>query len=537
MRKRPVRVVGGSLRGIVRSVTREVADGLFNRLENLMYPGRDGNGITREELFRMRTGTGLTFDDFNVLPRFVDTPVADVDLRIPFGPHFSIVPIIGSPMDCVTEWKSAVHLALNGCIGFLHINLSPEDAVQQVLKTKRYQQGFIWDPVCLRPTDTVEDAWRIAEERGFSTIPITVDGTHESEFIGLITKYCIDFENDGSRPLHKVMIPVEKLQLFSHEDVQDLNSARRILRDDPRVTKMPILGERGCLKALVNRKAISKSDDYPDALVDDNNRLRVGAAVRTHPEDDDLVRQLIGAEVDALLVDSSQGGTGYMVRRIRQIRETSPDITIVAGNVVTPQQARELMDSGANILRIGMGPGSICTTQGKIGVGRAQGSAVCHLAQLGAGIADGGIREVGDMVKAFALGSHHIMVGRYIAGCDESPAPETEHDGRRYKLYRGMGSIGAMTSGRGSSRYDNAGREAELVAQGVEYQPIPAIGSMDRHLRLTIAGIKKAFETLGCQSISELHQAVARGHIKFELRSEAAKTEGKPHDLLTLPAK
>ncbi|MBU0625580.1 IMP dehydrogenase [Patescibacteria group bacterium] len=514
---------------------RGAGDELYNRLEELMYPGHDGNGITREELFRMRAGTGITFDDFNILPRFVNNPPDEINLWVPFGPRFDIIPIVGSPMDRVTEWLVAVHLALNGCLGFSHINLSNEEAVRQALLTKRWQQGLIWTPLCRKPTHVIRDARAVQTQYGFSTILITEDGTQNSPFEGLVTKYCIDFEEDENRPLGEVMIPREQLRLFSRDEVRDMNDARRILRSDPRITKMPILDGRGCPHALVNRKAVSKSDEYPNALVDDNNRLRVGAAVRTHPEDDELVRKLIDAEVDALLVDSSQGGTSYMLRRIRQIRSISPEVTIVAGNVVTPRQAQQLVSAGADVLRIGMGPGSICTTQGKIGIGRAQGSAVCHLRQVGTGIADGGIREVGDMVKALALGASHIMVGRYIAGCDESPAPEIEYNGRRYKMYRGMGSIGAMTSsGRGGSRYDSQAHEDELVAQGVEDQPIPAIGSLDRHLRLTIAGLKKALETLGCASVAKLHTAVAKGDIRFELRSEAAKIEGKPHDLLTL---
>lgn len=501
------------------------------------YPGADGNGLTLEELFRVRPGVGLTYDDIIILPRYVGLPTGAklVDLKMELAPGLVLNPLVSSPMDTVTEWRMAVQMAMNGCLGVLHMNLSPEEAAEQVRKVKRFQMGFIWDPLCRRPDHTVEEARRVKDEFGFSTILITEDGTPKSKFLGLVTKSSIDIRSDSKTYLSAVMLKAEELQewgwIATKKSVMTLSDARELFRRDSRLTKLPILGHDGCVTALVNRKNLAKNADYPDMLVDDNQQLRVAAAVSTHPEDDNRMRMLLDAEVDAIVIDSSQGGTGYAVDRIKKLRWLSTNIPIIAGNVVTPAQAKPLIEAGANIVRVGMGSGSICITQGQYGLGRAQGSAVYYNPGC---IADGGIRHTADMLKALALGASFVMAGSFLAGCNESPGEIVEYQGRRWKPYRGMGSAGAMRD-RGAVRYGGKSgyNPREIVVQGIEGH-VPACGPLDDRLAETFSALRGAISQLGCGSVSELHRAVRKGDIRFELRSEAAKREGSTHTVSVL---
>jgi IMP dehydrogenase len=490
------------------------------------------DGLTRDALFLARPGIGLTYDDIIVLPRYVEEPPARVDLKVELAPGLTLNPIISSPMDTVTEWRMAAQMALNGCLGVLHMNLDVEEMYRQVRKVKRFQMGFIWDPVCLPSGARVRHARDVKKLHGFSTIPITEGEGGKGKFLGLITKNCVDLEPDGDRPLIELMIPPHMLVTPQRGDVPTLEEAKRLFRQHPGVSKLPILDEGGGLSAMVNRKNVVESERYPDMLTDENQQLRVAAAVSTHPEDDARAARLLEAEVDAIVIDSSQGGTGYAVRRIRGIRTQAPDIPIVAGNVVTPGQAKPLIEAGACALRVGMGSGSICITQGQYGLGRAQGSAVRNVAGC---IADGGIRTSGDMLKALALGARFVMVGSFIAGCDETPSDLVETEGRRYRLYRGMGSVGAMRD-RSAMRYGgSAGNEVKrIVAQGVEGL-VPAIGPLDERLGEALDGLRGALGQLGCASVPDLHAKVEAGEIRFELRSDAARREGAVHDLLPMP--
>lgn len=499
--------------------------------------GSDGNGLTLAELFRARPGVSLTFDDLIILPRFVEEPPGRVDLKTPLAPGLLMNPLVSSPMDTVTEWETAVHMALMGCLGVLHVNLTPEEAAEQVRKVKRFQMGFIFDPLCRRPDHSVADARQVKEEHGFSTIVVTEDGTARSRFLGLVTRSCVDLEEDGRKPLGEAMLSSESLRRFgwlkTTEEITDLDAALGAFRKDPRLTKLPIVTTDGRIHALVNRNNLAKNARYPDMLADENRQLRVFAAVSTHPEDDERVRLLLDAGADGFVIDSSQGGTGHAVRRLRQIAALAPEVPIVAGNIVTPNQAMELVHE-ACAFRVGMGSGSICITQGQYGLGRAQGSAIRHSSGPVL-IADGGIRDPGDMIKALALGASFVMLGRYLAGCDETPSETVYHKGRRYKLYRGMGSPGAMRA-RGAVRY--GGRRGynprEIVAQGVEGL-VPASGPLVERLAEALAAIRGALSQLGCASLRELHDEVRAGRIRFELRSEAARREGAVHDLEPLP--
>lgn len=503
-----------------------------------MEPGSNASrdGLPLDALFADNVGRSLTFDDLIILPRYVEEPPPEVDLHTGIGPNLRLGPIISSPMDRVTEWRTAVRMALNGCIGVLHINLSPSEAADQVRKVKRFQMGFIYEPLCRRPDHHVAEARAVKHDHGFSTVLVTEDGRATSRLLGMVTRSCIDFETDPARPLREVMIPRDKLAAREAREVPTLEAVRRVFRSDPSLAKLPVLNADGSVHALVIRRDVADGE-FPDAAVDGNKQLRVSAAVTTHQEDDERVRLLLDAGCDLMVIDSSQGGTGYAVKRIRQIRGLHPEIPIVAGNVISPSQARPLLEAGANALRIGMGPGSICITQEQYGLGRGQSRAIYDASHVPVPtIADGGIRHIGDMVKALACGASFVMVGRYIAGCDETPSPLIEDNGRKYKLYRGMGSLGAMQA-RGALRYKDGGAKAPIVAQGVDDHRVPAIGPLDRRLGEAIAGIKGALRQLGCGSIADLHRAVMLGEIRFELRTEAARVEGGVHDLEPLPVR
>lgn len=500
--------------------------------------GIDGNGLTIDELFAIRPGTGLTYDDIIVFPHYIEEEPERVDLTVEIAPGLRINPIISSPMDTVTEWSMAVHMALNGCLGVLHINLTPEEAAEQVRKVKRFQMGFIRDPFCRRPDHTVADARRVKQEKGFSTIVVTEDGTIGSRFLGLITRSCLDLVEDDRRPISSVMIPLALLAsqggIRAAKDIPDLGAALAEFRKDSRLSKLPILDDVGRIHALVNRNDLAKNARYPDMLTDGNRQLRVFAAVTTHPQDDVRVLSLLEAGVDGFVVDSSQGATGWAVKRIRTILDLDPSKPVIAGNVVTPEQARPLIEAGAVALRVGMGSGSICITQEQLNLGRAQGSAVYHTAKRAMVIADGNIRTTGDMTTALSLGAGIVMAGRYVAGCDETPSSFIRHEGRLYKLYRGMGSVGAMRA-RGNLRYGgDQGYDDDVVVQGVEGL-VPALGPVDKHLAKTLEALRQFLKKLGCASILDLHRDVAAGRIRFELRSEAARREGGVHDLEPLP--
>lgn len=498
-------------------------------------PAVSGNGLTAAQLFS--GGQGLTFDDIVMPPPFASAPTK-ITLTTLLARDFEVrLPIVSSPMDTVTEWQTAMHMALHGGIGIIHMNLSTEDAAAQVRRVKRAQMGIVTDPLCGRPSDPVSLIDDIKARHGFSTILVTENGESSGRLLGMVTKGHAALAERRDAPLCDVMIPLDLLVTCRAPDVPSLREARRVLRDHPHANKIPLVTEDGRVAGLVTREDVvkAKAAQYKDALRDENEQLRVGAAVSTHERDDDRVVQLLEVGADVLVVDSAQGATKHAVRRIRQIREQSPNIPIIAGNVVRADAAQPLIDAGATGLRVGMGSGSICTTQQVLGLGRAQLSAVYEVARYASTrgvpvISDGGIREDGDIVKALACGASAVMVGRLIAGCDETPGEPVRHQDRLFKQYRGMGSPSAIRAG-GQFRYGDDRLSGPVVAQGVEAL-VPAQGSLDRFLPELAATLGKALEYCGCGSIEELHRKMRSGEVLFELRSNAARQEGRPHDIL-----
>ncbi len=494
--------------------------------------------MTAEQVFG--EGQGRTFDDLNVLPAFTSAG-GKAELSVTLAPGFDLkLPLLTAPMDTVTEAIMAIQMALRGGLGMIHYNMPPWKEAGEVEKVKRHQMGIIEEPVCRCPGDPISEVYKIRKRFGFSTVLITEDGTRFSRLLGMVTKGHVALENDTEVSLGKVMTPVNKLAVRPRASVSSIEEARAALREERITSKLVLLNEDGSVGGLVTVTDVRKMDSQPDALLDARTcQLRVGAAVSTRDDDVERVKALVDAGVDVLVVDTAQGGTDYAVKRIGQIKEVKPGLPVIAGNVVTPHQAEPLVEAGASALRVGMGSGSICSTQEVLGIGSAQLSAVYRVARFVRDrglaipvIADGGVRTTGDMFKALACGASAVMVGRFVAGCDESPAEETTVAGRTYKKYRGMGSLEAMKAG-GKYRYATGLADTgDFVEQGVAGL-VPAVGPLERTVSQVSQTLRLGLEYLGCFSIGELHRKVDEGAILFELRSQAAKLEGTPHDIFT----
>ena len=485
------------------------------------------SGLTAEALFDQ--GRGLTYDDIVFLPGHIDFGVDDVRLDTQLTREITIKrPIVSSPMDTVTEGDMAIWLALVGGIGFIHYNNSIEDQVREVRRTKKFENGFINEPVVLSPEDRIEDVDRIKEKHGFSGIPITEDGTMESKLVGIVTRRDIDFEQDRTLQLREVMTT----DLVTAQEGISLQEGNRILQESKK-GKLPIVDEEGRLRSLMSRTDLRKNQDFPLASKDSSKQLLVGAAVGTREKDRKRLRALVDAGVDVVVIDSAQGYSSFQVDMLRWAKENYPDLQVVAGNVVTAEQCAGLIDAGADALRVGMGSGSICITQETVAVGRSQGSAVYDCARFARRhgvpvIADGGVTCIGHIAKAIGLGASTAMMGSMLAGTDEAPGEYFYEGGVRVKRYRGMASKEAMEKG-GDKRYMSEGQQVRL-AQGVSGVVVDK-GSIVDYLPYLAQGVKHALQDLGYRSVKELHQALYSGDLKMERRTPSAQREGGVHDL------
>jgi IMP dehydrogenase len=483
------------------------------------------DGLDAETLFG--AGAGFAYDDLIVLPGYIDFAAADVRLETSFTRNIRLKrPLVSSPMDTVTEATMAIYLALLGGIGIIHYNNSIEEQVQMVRRVKRYENGFITEPVVLSPEHTIADVDDIKARHGFSGIPITEDGTLKGRLVGIVTNRDLDFEKDRSRPLRAVM----STELITAPQGVTLSEANKILRASKK-GKLPVVDENFRLVSLVARRDLVKNIAYPDASKDSSKQLLVGAAVSTREEDRERVDELARAGVNAIVVDSAQGNSVYQERMLRTIKERHPGIDVIAGNVVTAQQAETLIHAGADALRIGMGPGSICITQNMMAVGRAQATAVYRCAAYARRfgipvIADGGITGIGPMAKALALGASTVMVGYLLA-----PGEYFYENGIRVKRYRGMASLEAMAAG-GAKRYLADRADPVKVPQGVSGTVVDK-GSLVDYVPYLMKGLAQAFQDMGCRDLPSLHAALYDGRIRFERRTVAALAEGTVHSLFS----
>jgi len=472
---------------------------------------------------------GYSYNDIILLPRYFDFSVDEVNLKTRITRNINCCfPFVSSPMDTVTEEKMAINMALLGGIGILHYNNTIEAQISMVKKVKRYENGFISDPITLSPENTIRDLNDIKSQFGFSGIPITIDGTLNTKLIGIVTARDIDFERDDSKKIKDVMT---KDLVVANEGVT-LNEANEILRMK-KVGKLPIVDKNGLLKGLLARTDLKKNRDFPYSTKNDKKQLRVGAAISTREEDKERLQELVKNGIDLVVIDSAQGYNIYQIEMLKYVKQKYPELDVIAGNIVTGDQAEGLLKYGADALRIGMGPGSICTTQEIMATGRPQATAVYHTAKMARKynvpvIADGGITTIGHIMKALSLGASTVMMGSLLAGTNESPGEYIYKDGLRLKKYRGMASIEAMKDGGGKRYFVN--EKAVKVAQGVSGAVIDR-GSLLDFIPYLAQGLKHAFQDVGFKNISELHKGMENKELAMQIRSTSSIKEGGIHDL------
>ncbi len=487
-----------------------------------------GNGIDAETLFSMQRG--LTYDDFIVLPDYIDFGVNDIDLSTQLTREIRLsLPFVSSPMDTVTESQMAIYMALLGGIGIIHYNNTIEEQAGHVNIAKRFENGFIIEPRVLGPDNTIADIDAIKAKRGFSSIPVTEDGTLKGKLVGIVTGRDIDFDPNRTRRLREVMTT----DVVTAKKGVSLREANQILRRTKK-GKVPIVDNNGRVVAMVCRQDLIINEEYPLASKDANKRLLVGAAISTHDEDKERLAELVKVGLDVVVIDASQGDSLYQANMIKYIKQKHPEVQVIAGNVVVERQCKRLISAGADALRVGMGPGSICITQETVAVGRPQASAVYYCAQVGRKggvpvIADGGIASAAHAAKALALGASTVMMGSLIAGTTESPGEYYYHNGQRLKKYRGMASAGAMQVG-GAKRYFSE-RDHIRVIQGVEGY-VPDKGSLRTFLPYLAQSLRHSMQEVGCRIIPDLHQALVSAKLRFERRSASAQKEGGVHSLV-----
>jgi IMP dehydrogenase len=485
------------------------------------------DGHSAETLFQQ--AQGLTYNDLILLPGHINFAVHEVELKTQVSRGIALhTPIISSPMDTVTEANMAIHMALLGGLGIIHYNNSIEEQAREVRIVKRYKNGFITNPSVLTPEHTVADIDAIRAQYGFSGVPITETGTMGGKLVGIVTNRDVDFVMDRTRPLSQVMTT----QLITAQDGIPLEEAYAILEASKK-GKLPIVNAAGELVALMSRTDLRKTRNFPLATKDKNSQLAVGAAIGTRPQDWQRLEALVAEGLDLVVIDSSQGDSTFQIEMVKRIKATYPDLQVIGGNIVTRQQAAHLIEAGVDGLRVGMGVGSICTTQEVTAVGRPQATAVYHVARYAQQhgvpiIADGGISNIGHITKALSLGASAVMMGSMLAGTTEAPGEYFYKDGIRLKKYRGMGSQEAMTKG-SSVRY--FGEDARiLVSQGVSGSVVDK-GSILKYLPYIIQGIKHGLQDLGIQHVEQLHSELYSGQLRFEQRSISAVAEGGVHSL------
>ncbi|KAF7320149.1 Inosine-5'-monophosphate dehydrogenase [Mycena kentingensis (nom. inval.)] len=524
------------------------------------YSRKDGLSVS--DLMDTRVHGGLTYNDFLLLPGKIDFPASVVVAESRVTRNVVLkTPFMSSPMDTVTEDSMAIAMALLGGIGVIHHNQPAENQAAMVRRVKRHENGFIADPVVLSPANTVDDVLDIKARLGFCGIPITETGRLGGKLVGIVTSRDVQFR-DPATPLADVMYLAtfttssslttrRTRDLVTAPQGVTLLQANDILRDSKK-GKLPIVDAQGSLVSLLARSDLLKNQSYPLASKNpETKQLYAAAAIGTRPSDKERLALLVDAGLDIVCLDSSQGNSVFQIEMIQWIKATFPKLEVIAGNVVTREQAASLIFAGADGIRVGMGSGSICITQEVMAVGRPQATAVYAVAEFCSRfgvpvIADGGISNVGHIVKALALGARAVMMGGLLAGTEEAPGEYFYHEGKRVKTYRGMGSLEAMEQGKSaaisqskkkSSTVENAATSryfsessAVKVAQGVSGD-VQDKGSVKAFLPYLYVGVQHSLQDIGMQSVVELQQNVKAGNVRFELRTASAQVEGGVHGL------
>ncbi|MCD6590917.1 MAG: IMP dehydrogenase [Candidatus Aenigmarchaeota archaeon] len=463
-------------------------------------------------------GIALTFDDVLILPRRSNVIPRDVDIRTKLTKNISLnIPILSAAMDTVTEARLAIALAQAGGIGIIHKNMSIDEQVTQVRKVKKFESWIIRNPVTVSPEDKIEKLFNIINAHGIGSFPVIDENR---KVIGIVTMRDIRFDKNPDEKVKNVMTkhPVTITE-------KDVNKAMEIM-DKHKIEKLPVVDEQGRLKGLVTWTDLEKTKKYPNALKDKEGRLLVGAAVG--PFDEKRVESLINAEVDVIVIDTAHGHSENVINAIKRIKKRYA-IDIIGGNVATKEGSEDLIAAGADVVKVGVGPGSICTTRIIAGVGVPQITAIMSAVESAEKhgvrvIADGGIKYSGDMAKSIAAGASAVMIGSLFAGTEEAPGDVVFIGGRKYKRYRGMGSISAMKKG-SKDRYSQAG-ETKLVPEGVE-GVVPYRGNVSEIVFQLVGGLKSSMGYSGCKNIDEM-----RKNAKLVRITPAGLKESHPHDII-----
>ncbi len=467
---------------------------------------------------------GLTFDDVLLVPAESSVLPLDTDVSTRLTERIQLnIPLLSAAMDTVTESRTAIAMAQEGGLGFIHRNMSVEAQAREVEKVKKFESGMISDPVTVSPHQKIAEARVLMEQHGISGLPVTQKG----RLVGILTNRDLRFEKNLERCVDELMT---RDHLVTVRDGVDLDKAQELLHRH-RIEKLLVVDGDYRLKGLITVKDIEKKTRHPMACKDDRGQLRVGAAVGVGADREERIDALVRSGADVIAVDTAHGHARKVLETVAQIRRDYPELEIIGGNVATARGAQALVDAGVNGVKVGVGPGSICTTRVVSGVGVPQLSAIADCARIGARtgvplVSDGGIKYSGDITKALAAGASSVMIGTLFGGCEESPGETVLYQGRTYKVYRGMGSLGAMREG-SRDRYaqDEIEEDVKLVPEGVEGQ-VPYRGTLAANVYQLIGGVRAGMGYVGCGNIEEL-QARAR----FMQVTAAGLTEGHVHDV------
>ncbi len=467
----------------------------------------------------------LTFDDVLLVPAYSAILPKDTSLQTRLTRNIKLsIPLVSAAMDTVTEARLAIAIAQEGGIGIVHKNLTAKEQAREVAKVKRFEAGVVRDPITIPPTMKIRDVIALSHQHGISGFPVVEGKT----VVGIITNRDLRFEEELEAEARQKMTPREKL-VFVKEGADPAEAKR--LMNKHRLERVLVVNDAFELRGLITVKDIFKSTEHPNASKDDQGKLRVGAAVGVGPDNDERVELLVAAGVDVIVVDTAHGHSQGVLDRVKWVKRRFPQVDVIGGNIATADAARALRDVGADGVKVGIGPGSICTTRIVAGVGVPQITAISNVAQAleGSGvpcIADGGIRFSGDVAKALAAGASTVMMGSMFAGTEEAPGEVILFQGRSYKSYRGMGSLGAMSAG-SADRYfqDSANNADKLVPEGIEGR-VPYKGSVLAILYQLVGGVRSSMGYCGCATIDELRQKA-----EFVEITSAGMRESHVHDV------
>ena len=469
----------------------------------------------------------LTFDDVLLLPGYSEVTAKDVSLVTKLTRNINLnLPLVSAAMDTVTEAGLAIALAQEGGIGIVHKNLTVQEQAEQVRRVKKFESGVVKDPITIDHTATIAELIELTRANGISGVPVMKDG----DLAGIVTRRDLRFETDTSQSISAIMTP--RNQLVTVKEGASSDEVQRLLHQH-RIEKILVVDDAGALKGLITVKDFDKAESFPEACKDQYGQLRVGASVGTSSDTDERVDALVTAGVDVLVVDTAHGHSMNVLNRVRWIKDNYPTVDVIGGNIATGDAALALTDAGADGVKVGIGPGSICTTRIVTGMGVPQISAVSNVADALEStdiplIADGGIRFSGDISKALVAGAHSVMLGGMFAGTEEAPGEVELFQGRTYKSYRGMGSIGAMAQKQGSSdRYfqDSSAGSEKLVPEGIEGR-VPYKGPVSAIIHQLMGGVRSSMGYVGCVSIPEM-----RTKPQFVRVTSAGMSESHVHDV------